>query len=162
MQRVFLYKQKNLQIVSGIVLIIGGAAIFGEILSAIMSGMQPDINSLSTGLMTSGPILAIGAILWIIAALILPMAIAKWLKAGNIGAALNVKDVIKNALSVEYIITLLVLTLYINFFASMDARKLIFSLTGQIPHKISSQLVQQSQLLPIPYRYSIDQPRPKF
>ncbi len=70
--------------------------------------LQVFMQSLAVG----GPFLVIGAILGILAALALPMAYMKWLKAGKIGAALNVVDVVKSCLTADYIVTLIVAIIY--------------------------------------------------
>ncbi len=73
-----------------------------------MAATELIMNSLAAG----GIFIAIGAILMLIAAILLPMAIMKWLKAGSLGAAFNIADVAKNALTANYLITLVVAIVY--------------------------------------------------
>ncbi len=99
-----------------------GSALFA-ILGTLLPSMDPNalgsgtppavdpmtiVSALLNGASAGAPLIIIGIILAIIAALILPMAIMKWLKSGSLAAAFNVPAVIKNCLTGKYIIALIV------------------------------------------------------
>jgi len=70
------------------------------------------MNQLMGSLALGAPILIIGVILMLIAAFLLPMAVMKWLKAGKLGAGFGLGKVVKNALTVDYILALIVAIIY--------------------------------------------------
>jgi hypothetical protein len=69
-------------------------------------------NALLGMIMSSGPIVIVGGILAMIAAFLMPMGLMKFLKSGDVKEAFNIKEVIGNALTGDYIITLIVLGIY--------------------------------------------------
>jgi hypothetical protein len=98
-----------------VILILVGVG--GAIVTAIMSAQgatgadaigQLIVNSLMTG----APFIILGVILLIIALIMLPMAILKWIKSKSIAKAFNVIEVAKNVLTVDYIVSLIVLFVY--------------------------------------------------
>ena len=97
-----------------IVLGIGLVSTLTALLSNANALSDPNVTAslLMTNLSAGAPILIIGGLLALIAALILPMAMMKWLKADSIKAAFGVVDVIKNALSVNYLIAIVVSVVY--------------------------------------------------
>ena len=94
-------------IIPAIVLMIGGASMIGSMISG-----GGDATALASGLAAGGPIMLIGGLLYIVMAFLLPMAMGKWIKAGNLGASLKIVDVVKNALTVDYVVTLIVIMIY--------------------------------------------------
>lgn len=111
-----------LSVVIGIVymiipLVLIGIGIGGAFLSALsnpaaLSDPSALMTTFAGALGAGGIFIAIGGLLGVIAALILPMAMVKWLKAGSLGAAFNIGDVVKSALTSKYIITLIVALIY--------------------------------------------------
>ncbi|MFA5763792.1 MAG: DUF4013 domain-containing protein [archaeon] len=101
-------------IVPLIVMGIGIGSAAAGILSNASALSNPDValELVMQNLAVGGPIILIGALLALIAALILPMAMMKWLKAGKVMAAFAVVDVIKNALTADYIIAIVVAVIY--------------------------------------------------
>ena len=102
-------------IVPMVIIAVGFGSALMAALPVIMSNPN-DItaitNAILPSLMVGGPIIIIGAILLLIAAFLLPMAIMKWLKKGKLGAAFSLGSVIKNALTMDYVISLIVLWVY--------------------------------------------------
>ena len=96
-------------------LILIGFGIGGAVMAALAS-LTTDPTQIGVTVMNSlaagAPLIILGALLAIIATLLLPMAMMKWLKAGKLGAAFNIITVIKNALTKDYIITLIVIFIY--------------------------------------------------
>jgi hypothetical protein len=111
-----------LSIVVGIVYMIIPLVLIGVGIGGALLGVASDITALSdpamavetfAGALGSGGIfLVIGGLLGLIAGIMLPMALMKWLKTGTLGAAFNVGDVIGSVLTADYIITLIVAFLY--------------------------------------------------
>lgn len=98
-------------------LVLIGVGIGGAVLTLMsdmtaLSDPMTAIEVFSGALITGGPLIIIGALLGLIAALMLPMALMKWLKAGSLTAAFNISDVAKNVLTADYIITLIVAIIY--------------------------------------------------
>ena len=94
-----------------------GVGIGGAILTAISGGIDlanPStiLDKIIPSMMVALPFVAIGGIILLIAMFLLPMAIMKWIKSGNVGAAFNIGSVVKNALTVDYIVSLIVLIIY--------------------------------------------------
>jgi hypothetical protein len=69
---------------------------------------QTALSSLAVG----APLIILGGIIGLIAVLLLPMATVRWLKAGKITAAFNIIAVIKNALTMDYIVALIAGIIY--------------------------------------------------
>lgn len=91
-----------------------GAAVL-NMLPAIINGtgdVNSVMNTLIPSLMVGGPIILIGLLLAIIAVFLLPMATMKWLKKKEFSAALNIGSVVKNALTLDYILSLIVIFVY--------------------------------------------------
>jgi hypothetical protein len=88
-----------------------GAAIMG-IISAAMGDPANMTSAIMGSLMVGGPFLLVGGILAFIAEILLPMAILRWLKSGSLGAAFGVGGVVKNVLTADYIIGLIVCAVY--------------------------------------------------
>lgn len=87
----------------------------GAGVTALIGGMtDPNAagEAIAATLALGGPFILIGVLLMIIASFLLPMAMMKWLKAGKIGAAFKVGEVVKSALTLKYIITLVVIVIY--------------------------------------------------
>jgi len=91
-----------------------GAALFGFISNNAMGMSDPNASLalITSSLAVGGPFIVIGVILAVLAALVLPMANMKWLKSGSFGAAFNVGDVIKSCLTADYIVVLIVSSVY--------------------------------------------------
>jgi hypothetical protein len=93
---------------------IGGAIM--TLITSLSSGItNPTIlmQTVMASLATGAPLIIIGVILGIIAAIMMPMALMKWIKSGSVLAAFNVIAVIKNVLTVDYILALIVSIVYI-------------------------------------------------
>jgi hypothetical protein len=93
--------------------------IIGAGIMTLMSGFigqlasgTVDYSSMINMSMSAGPIVAIGGILMLAAIFVIPMAMMKWLKKGNVGAAFNIMNVVKNALTTDYIIAWLFIIVY--------------------------------------------------
>ena len=105
-------------------LIIIGAGVGGAVIAAISSGISnPEtmLTALLGSLAVGAPIILIGVILLIIAAFLTPMAIMKWLQKGNLGAAFNIMDVIKNALTANYIISFILIIVIAIVYSAVAA-----------------------------------------
>lgn len=117
-------------------MILIGIGFGSAMLSVISNGLvsndpnamaQVFLNALAVG----GPLIILGVILGVIAALLTPMANMKWLKSGKVMAAFNIADVVKNALTADYIVTLIVVILYGMIL--MIVAGIIAGLLGLIP-----------------------------
>jgi hypothetical protein len=99
-------------IIPGIVIAVG---VGGAILTGLAS-YAADPSALTTTLMSSlavgAPIILVGVLLALIAAFLTPVAIMKWLKSGSIMSAFGLLTVIKSALTIDYIVTLIVVIIY--------------------------------------------------
>jgi hypothetical protein len=94
-----------------IILAIGIGPIVSSFLTEIISGGN-DFSMVGNALMTSGPIIGLGAILLLVALFITPMALMKWVKKGELSAAFKIGDVVKNTLTGDYIIAWIFLIVY--------------------------------------------------
>ncbi len=102
-------------IIPAIIIAIGiGSAVMTALPTILTnpSDMTAIMNSILPSIMIGGPIILVGGILLLIAVFLLPMAIMKWLKKGKIGAAFAIGSVVKNALTMDYIISLIVIFVY--------------------------------------------------
>lgn len=102
-------------IIPGIIIAIGFGSALMAALPTIMANpgdLNAIANSILPSLMVGGPIILVGGILLLIAAFLLPMAIMKWLKKGKIGAAFGLGSILKNALTLDYIVALIVIFVY--------------------------------------------------
>jgi len=102
-------------IVPLIIIAIGVGSALLTALPVIMSNpsdMTTIMNSLLPSLVIGGPIIIIGLILLLVAAFLLPMATMKWIKKGKLGAAFAVGSVVKNALTLDYVVALIVVFVY--------------------------------------------------
>jgi hypothetical protein len=121
-------------IVPVIVIAVGVGAAIATALPAILSGagdMTAVVSAIMPSLMVGGPIILIGALLALIAAFLLPMATMKWLKKGKIGAAFSIGSVVKNALTIDYIVSLIVIFVYAIILSLVAG--LISGILGLIP-----------------------------
>lgn len=98
-------------IIPGIVIVIGFGGAILTALPALMANPN-DFNAVLNSLLVGGPIILIGLILFLIAAFLLPIAIMKWLKKGKLGDAFALGKVVKNALTLDYIVSLIVIIVY--------------------------------------------------
>jgi hypothetical protein len=109
-----------------------GSAAAGILANAsALSDPNTAVEILMQNLAVGGPIILIGILLALIAALILPMAMMKWLKTGNVMAAFSVMSVIKNALTANYIIALIVAAIYSMILSTIVL--IIATILGMIP-----------------------------
>lgn len=106
-------------IIPVILLVVGiGGAILTALpqLASMMSGGTATstqfIEMITTSLIAGAPLIIAGVILAIIAAILLPMAIMKWLKTGKYGSAFNIVAVVKNVLTGKYWAVLIVGGIY--------------------------------------------------
>ena len=112
-----------------IVIGIGTAAV--NLLPALTTGTI-DPTVFMTALGAGGAIVLVGVILAVLVSLALPMAIMKWLKAGSMGAAFKIGDVVKSCLTGDYIITWIVVIIYSVILTAILG--LIAGLLGMIPY----------------------------
>ncbi len=102
-------------IIPGIIIVIGVGSAILTALPTIMAS-SGDLNAIAGSILPSlavgGPIIIVGFILLLVAAFLLPMATMKWLKKGKIGAAFGLGSIIKNALTLDYIVALIVIFVY--------------------------------------------------
>jgi len=102
-------------IVPAVIIAVGFGSAIMAALPTIMANpndLTAIMNSILPSLMVGGPIIIIGGILLLVAAFLLPIAIMKWLKKGKLGAAFAIGSVVKNALTMDYIVSLIVLFVY--------------------------------------------------
>ncbi len=107
--------QIGYMIIPAIIIAIGFGSALLTALPIIMSNpsdMTTIMNSILPSLAVGAPIITIGAILLLVAAFLLPMAIMKWLKKDKLGAAFSIGSVVKNALTMDYIVSLIVIFVY--------------------------------------------------
>lgn len=71
------------------------------------------INSIMPSLTAGGPIILIGGLLLLVALFLAPIAIVRWIKKDKLGAAFEIGAVVKNALTADYIISILVILIYL-------------------------------------------------
>ena len=96
-------------------LLILGAGIGGAVITALVSNASNPAGvgqAILTGMLAGAPVIILGLLLMLIAAILLPMAIMKWLKSGSIKSAIGLGSVVKNALTADYIVSLIVIFVY--------------------------------------------------
>lgn len=94
-------------IIVGIGVGAGFASLIGEIADPSAMG-----DAFFKAITLGGPLLLIGGLLGLVATILQPMAMMNWLKAGKIGAAFKIGEVVKKALTAQYLITLVVIVVY--------------------------------------------------
>ena len=102
-------------IVPAVIIAVGfGSAIMAALLTIIAnpSDATAIMNAILPSIMIGGPIIFIGGIILLVAAFLLPMAIMKWLKKGKLSAAFAIGSIVKNALTMDYIVSLIVIFVY--------------------------------------------------
>ncbi len=105
---------------------IGLAGAIGILLGGI-ANPNALVPAILSAIAAGGLFLLIGALLWIIAGFLLPMAIMNYIKTNNLGAAFDFKVVLKKALRINYIVSLVVLIIYSFVLA------IIFGIISLIP-----------------------------
>lgn len=80
--------------------------------SMLMSLLMGDTAAVAAGMGTGGIMITIGSLLMLIAALLLPIALVKYAVEGSFGAAFKIGDIIKKVLSLNYIISWIVVSVY--------------------------------------------------
>jgi len=99
-------------IISIIYLIIPTIVLSAGMGSMIMGLMAGDTSGLAAAAGAGGVMLLVGGILYLIALLILPIAMVAYANEGNFGAAFKFGSIIKKVLSLKYIITWIVVVVY--------------------------------------------------
>ena len=127
---------------SAIVLVLGLGSIFSSFVSAAQQG--GDLNLVIMQALFSGAIyLILWFILLLLAAFLLPMALANWLKEDSLMAAFSFGTVFKKAFRLNYIIAFIVVILYSIVWCA------IMFLTAVIPFLIFIVLGLVSYLLTV-------------
>lgn len=117
-----------------IIMGIGLGAALVTALPIILSGTTDAttlMNAIWPSLMVGGPIILIGGILALIAMFLLPIATLKWIKKSKLSAAFAIGSVLKNALTLDYIIAIIVITVYV--FVILIITGIIGGILGFIP-----------------------------
>ena len=107
-------------------LIVMGIGIAGAIGIVLANPTNPDIPAI---LAVGGLPLMVGLLLALIAAFLVPMAMMKWIKSGEVGAAFKIGDVVKNCLTGDYIVAwifTIVFALVVGFVLGMIGLMLLF------------------------------------
>ncbi len=101
--------------IPGLVIVaVGIGAALATLLPALTdpTNVADALSNLASSALVGAPILIVGFLLLLIACILLPMAIMRWLKEGSIGAAFNVLTVLKKVLTVNYWVTVIVYFVY--------------------------------------------------
>ena len=102
-------------IIPAIIIALGfGSAIMTALptILANPNNMEAILGSILPSLMVGGPIIIVGFILLLVAAFLSPMAVMKYIKKDKLGAAFAMGSIIKNALTMDYIVSLIVIFVY--------------------------------------------------
>lgn len=88
-----------------------GTAIATALPTILNSAGDPTaiVNSLMPSIIAGGPIILIGGLLLLVSAFLAPIATMKWIKKDKLGAAFEIGKVVKNALTIDYILSLIVI-----------------------------------------------------
>lgn len=98
--------------IPGLVLLAIGLAGAVSILLGGIANPSAVVPAVLSAIVAGGLFLIIGAILWIVAGFLLPMAIMHYIKNNNIAAAFSLATITKKALRINYIISWVVLIIY--------------------------------------------------
>jgi len=97
---------------AGILLIVGGAALIGTVLSAISGGGGDVGATILGGIATGGIFILLGLLLALVGMLFSTMGIFFYIKEGSLGAAFKFGAILKKILTGSFWATLIILVIY--------------------------------------------------